>query len=101
MIEVILETERGEVIRECSDGTNVMLRAFDRANIDPSSYLSDIDAYGNTIFNRGQAPKVLKEWLAIDEHFVTTEEREVFAFVRGCLDRMREEPHWYLRFVGD
>jgi hypothetical protein len=101
MIEVILQTESGGVISEYADETNVMQGVFHRAAIDPGSYLFDIDWYGETIFNRGQAPKVLKEWLAIEKFFSTKEERALFVYVRNCLERMPEEPHWYLRLIGD
>jgi hypothetical protein len=63
--------------------------------------LGGINPYGDTVFNRIQMGRFLREWDAVSSKAVTTEERELVSKVGELALRGRSEVHLYIKFVGD
>ena len=57
-----------------------------------------IDPYGDTYFNRAQMDDFLAEWNA---HRPEAAQREQWKLVQEMALRCQNEPHLYLRFIGD
>ena len=97
-IRAVLTDERGTEIGSALDLPSGFLP---NTNDQVFFCLRYIDPYGDTIFNRLQIPLLLKDLVYLKERFTTDEQRKIMrhleAFCQTCLD----EPHVYLRFIGD
>ena len=60
-IEVVIEDETGMKIRSLEDPTNVLHRVLPPSSSSDYEYLSKVDWYGDTIFNRYQIPAIQEE----------------------------------------
>jgi hypothetical protein len=74
-----------------------MLAAAD----DGGSCLQFVDPYGDTLFNQKQIPTLIVELMNLaldreDERYVAVA-KDLVTFVT----RFRDQPHTYVRFVGD
>jgi hypothetical protein len=100
--EVVLQDERGseesEMIHD-PDGA-IVLCLPDPADASYSC-VRFIDPYGDTIFNRLQAAAMISEWDRLRYAFLQNNAGALWADVRALIVRCSEEPHLYLRFVGD
>lgn len=63
--------------------------------------LQYIDEYGNTVFNGRQMPQFLKEWDVIVGMAESGDDRKVLLEIRDIAVRCKDEPHLFLRFIGD
>jgi hypothetical protein len=99
-IEVALQNERGEVLVIVHDSKNLMPRLLERSLAD-EPFLSQIDWYGDTVFNRIQMPRFLSAWHALAQHAETTEEAKLVDEIKALAERCEGEVHLYLKFIGD
>jgi hypothetical protein len=60
-----------------------------------------IDAYGDTTFNQAQIPVLIAEIQSLSAHAVNTEVQAVLGDLLAFLSRARDQPHVYVRFLGD
>jgi len=60
-----------------------------------------IDPYGDAIFNPRQATVMIGEWDRLKHAFVEQDAEALWADIRALIVRCSEEPHVYLKFVGD
>jgi hypothetical protein len=102
-ITVILETESGAPLATVEDPTNVLHRLLPEIEKPGYPHLSSIDSYGDTVFNRLQAPSLLAEWERLDAEagVLSVEERRVLDGIRELAERLKDEVHVYLKFYGD
>jgi hypothetical protein len=105
-IEVRLEDERRDVVtvEDPTGGTCNSAGGFDRLlPLDDASFrcLGVVDPYGDTIFNRLQMPFLLDELARLDLSSVNESERRGLLRLEALAIRCQEEPHLYLRFIGD
>jgi len=98
--DINLESERGEILATVSDPQNLLHRLLERSIPDEPQF-SEIDWYGDTIFNRLQIPRFLSQWQVLASHGKTPEELRIVEQVRALARRCEESVHLYLRFVGD
>ncbi|HYO98275.1 MAG TPA: hypothetical protein VER33_27410 [Polyangiaceae bacterium] len=63
--------------------------------------LGGIDPYGDTVFNRVQAPRVLAEWREVEEKAKTLDERELCRSIGEFFEEAERGVHQYVRFIGD
>jgi len=92
-----LQNERGKP--ECAADVGI---TFPVPTGDTSyNLLCYIDPYGDTVFNRLQMDVFLAEWERIRRTAQTPEQVEAWASVRELARKCGEEPHFYLRFIGD
>lgn len=99
-ITIQLEDERGNREGE------LLLDTFLFHAIPPTtdtSYvcLRFIDPYGDTIFNRLQIPVLIKELNRIAGTAKTKEDKQFLKELLKLAEQCRDEPHLYLRFIGD
>lgn len=57
-----------------------------------------VDPYGDTYFNQRQMADFLVDWNALKP---TDDQREQWILVRDMAVKCQQEPHLYLRFIGD
>jgi hypothetical protein len=60
-----------------------------------------IDPYGDTVFNHLQAVALLEEWDRLRPSFTQHNAAPLWSDIRKLIAHCAEEPHAYLRFVGD
>ena len=63
--------------------------------------LASIDWYGDTVFNRLQAKRLLREWTGLTEHMNSGAGTKLTDAVTEMVTSVMETPHLYLKFVGD
>lgn len=97
-LHVYLERENGERLASCGD--LVGAAPFVRSKSEGTLCVRFIDAYGNTVFNRGQCGVLREEWLALVDGTPADLEPWVRC-VSDLIERCANEIHLYLRFVGD
>jgi hypothetical protein len=101
-IEVVLQDERHNDISEMVHDPDEVLAASLPDMADGSySCLRFIDPYGDTIFNPMQAAVMIDEWDRLKRSFSERSAVPLWADIRKLIVRCSEEPHTYLRFVGD
>ena len=99
-IEVALQDERGRVLEIVYDSRNLMPRLLERSlALEP--FLTQIDWYGNTVFNRLQIPRFLSAWQVVARQAENDEEATLVAEVRTLAKRCEDSVHLYLKFIGD
>ncbi len=63
--------------------------------------LKGIDPYADTTFNGLQARVLLEEWEALALRLTKDADREVWRKVRTYIERCLQEPHLYIKFIGE
>jgi hypothetical protein len=122
-----LEDERGAQLADLPDPRDYVGWAVGLASASPTVCLRFIDPYGDTVFNRGQAPVLIQELVMArdlvtesaiaklaEARFGTTWQHDAqlrqlsASAVKAHIDKMLDlarrceaEPHLYLKFYGD
>jgi hypothetical protein len=97
-IRAIVQDEQGNQLGEALDFSNALLPSPDDTRF---ICLRFIDPYGDTIFNRMQMPTVIGE---LRDLKVASDNQERDAIIDRLVELAclcQEEPHLYLRFIGD
>ena len=101
-IAVVLQDEACNDISEVvQDREGVMALCLPSLADGAFSCARFIDPYGDTVFNPLQAAVLVEEWDRLRRLFSEENAETLWADVRGLIVRCSEEPHVYLRFVGD
>ena len=92
-----VKTESGEVVHD--GGVYVP----SKRSVFPQQYplLSGIDPYGDTIFNRQQCERLIREAEVLIAADITDEERQSLVELAGMFTLHMRRPHRYLWFSGD
>ena len=98
---VALQGEDGVLVKRVVDIEGALPRLLPEVGGSILSVLGVIDRYGDTVFNRLQAPWLLSEWANIEAKAVNDYERELCSSIRELFELMRDGIHLYVRFVGD
>ena len=95
-----LQDEWGKCLQEVGDPRNLLPPLLPE---DEEAYpmLTSIDLYGNTVFNRPQIRRFLREWEAVSARAETPEERMLVGAIEEMGTRCRDDVHLYLKFIGD
>jgi hypothetical protein len=98
-IDVVVESESGEVLGKMLDPGNRLVRALNLPGLEATACLRFIDPYGDTIFNRLQIPHLVAELQALRANVNDA----LVQHLEGVLELIRgvHEPHLYVRFRGD
>lgn len=95
---VRIEDERGKPLSD--DDVVVEFRIMD--DLPPGLImLQGIDPYQNTTFNNAQLKFFLRVWETLAFRLTTAEDKLAWERVRSFAQRCLEEPHTYLKFIGD
>ncbi|MHB1462671.1 MAG: hypothetical protein ACYC1M_15385 [Armatimonadota bacterium] len=99
---VVLQDERHQNISEMVFDTEGAMAACLRGCGDKPSYcLRFIDPYGDTIFNPLQARVLLSEWDGLLACFRENHAEALWRTLRFMILSCSENPHTYLRFIGE
>lgn len=101
-IAVVIQDERGNNISEMiTDTEGVIGRSLPDIGDASYSCVRFIDPYGDAIFNPHQARIMIGEWERLKPVFIERSSEALWGDIRKLIVRCSEEPHTYLRFVGD
>lgn len=100
-ISVVLETENGDELDRIHDPRNLLHTLLPPENDTSYQYLSAIDWYGDTVFNRLQMEPFLVEWERLRGRTENSEAMTLHSRIKDLAERARREPHLYLKFYGD
>lgn len=99
---ILVEDERRQTLRELVADPIVLDPLFRLAEDDDAFVcLRFVDPYGDTVFNRAQAGQLQKELQSLVMRASTPAQRSVLSALIALTVFTAEEPHRYLRFVGD
>lgn len=96
-----LQDEFGKVIDEVHDTKGTLVSRLPLLSDNSSHCLRFIDPYGDTYFNRMQMETLLAEWERLFGGLKEKEDQKLFMRVRTLAQQCQQEPHLYLKFVGD
>jgi hypothetical protein len=99
-IEVALQDERCEVRAIVHDPQNLMPKLLERSLAD-DPFLTQIDWYGDTVFNRIQMSRFLLAWKVLAERTQNNEEAKLVDEIRQLAEQCESGVHLYLKFIGD
>ena len=99
--EVRLQDEFGSQLDTVNDPKNVLDRLFPEPGDPDHPMLGSIDPYADTIFNGLQMNRFLTELAELSGRAQGPEEHALISRIEGMATRARDEPHLYLKFVGD
>jgi hypothetical protein len=100
-LDVVLQDEFGGKLESVADPKNLLGRLLPRNDDYSQPMLASIDPYGDTVFNRTQIERFLREWSLVSAKAQTSEEHSLIEAVEKVALRCRDEVHLYLRFIGD
>ena len=101
-MEVVLQDERGNEISETiRDPMGVIVNCLPDPDDTSFSCARFVDPYGDTIFNRPQAAVTVGEWDRLSSAFSELGAQDLWAGIRKLIVRCSEEPHTYIKFIGD
>jgi hypothetical protein len=95
-----LEREDGEVLATVGDPQNLLHRLLERS-FAAEPFLSEIDWYGDTTFNRLQMPRFLSGWAELAKQSKSPEETKLVHEVKQLAEHCQGSVHLYLKFIGD
>ena len=100
-ISVVLRGERGAALATVHDPVNVLHRVLPPPEGTSFQWVSTIDWYGDTTFNRLQAPLVRAEWRRLIAASQDPETVSLLEQIDHLLERCSSEVHVYVTFHGD
>jgi len=100
-IEVVVEDESGTKIYSLEDPTNILHRVLPTKTDGGFQWLSRVDWYGDTTFNRNQISDVRQELKLLAQAKRSTQELQFIEKVDALAAKSETEPHLYLKFYGD
>jgi len=99
-VTIVLEEESGKHIETVEDVSNAVLHAIAENNGAAMPFARTIDPYGDTVFNRLQAPLLRRELEMLLPN-TTSETARLLAQVLTLLQRCEHEVHLYVKWYGD
>jgi hypothetical protein len=96
-----LQDERGERLESVADPKNLLGLLLPPNDDDSHPMLASIDPYGDTVFNRMQIKRFIREWAVVSAKAQTSVEHSLVAAIETMALRCHDEVHLYLKFIGD
>ena len=100
-IDAFIETENGVQIDQLPDPEDLLERLLPSHDTESSICLRFIDPYGDTTFNQGQIPILIKELeTAVEntnDNLVKNHGKKLIALI----EKIENEVHTYIKFYGD
>ena len=97
-IRAIIQDEKGNPVGGAVDFSEGLFPYHDDERF---PYLRFVDPYGDTVFNRLQMPAVLEEMHLLRKARTEEEDRIVIDKLIELACLCQQEPHLYLKFIGD
>jgi len=99
-IDAELQTEDGETIQDVGDPQSLLQRLLSFHD-ERSSCLRFVDPYGDTTFNQRQIPVLITELEKAIQSSSDTEAKRHGSRVLELVKKATDEPHIYIKFIGD
>lgn len=99
-IDAKLQTEDGRTLQEVFDPEDMLQRLIPFNN-ETSVCLRFVDPYGDTTFNQLQIPVLIKELQEAIQNSKDSEAKKHGNKVLELTKKAKDEPHFYVKFVGD
>ena len=96
-----LQGEDGAKIEEVYDVQGVIATYLPLLSDQSYHCVKFIDPYGNAYFNQMQIQTFLAEWDRIFDKVEKSEAKQLAAKIRALAELCLQEPHLYLKFIGD
>ena len=101
-IAVVLQDERcNNISKIVNDPAGVIILSLSELADGACSCVRFIDPYGDTVFNPLQAAVMIEEWERLRHSFTDRNADTLWADIRELIVHCSEEPHTYLKFIGD
>ncbi len=101
-LEYELQDEQGDALEESVDDPERILDGLlQRAAAESLPLLSGVDFYGDTIFNRQQMPRLIREWSEVRGWAASTDQRHLVDRIVRLCRRCESEIHTYFKIIGD
>lgn len=95
------QDEWGGILSSTADPRNLLANLLPPVLDKSSLMLGYIDPYADTTFNNLQINQLLVEWAGVSSRAQAPEERELVGVIEEMAQRVRDEVHLYLKFIGD
>jgi hypothetical protein len=99
--DILLRDNLGNTLDRVGDPTEILHRLFYRRGEQQPDWLSYVDPYGDTVFNRPQITVVLDELNELLASATTDEERKLLLRIVDMANQVERGVHLYLKFLGD
>lgn len=96
-----LETEAGQVLGQVNDGDDLLHELLPKPSDEDFHCLRFVDWYGDTVFNRAQAERVLVELDLLQRGAKTEAAKQLLGRIEELARQCRDGVHLYLKFYGD
>ncbi len=100
-IDARIQSEVGEKIQELFDPYDLVAELLPDFSDNSSICLRFVDPYGDTIFNQGQIPVLIKELEVAIEKCKNPKAKEHGKKVLKLSKQADRKVHTYLKFIGD
>jgi len=100
-LSVSLEQEDGTPVDTVHDPSNLLHRVLPSPEDTSFQWVTTIDWYGDTVFNRVQAAKARCEWQRLVGSCREPEALALLQRIDGLFERCASEVHLYVKFCGD
>lgn len=100
-IDAQLRDEQGNVLAEVGDKNFVLSRAVSTGAFAGTNLLRYLVPWGDTIFNQAQAGDLLIDVKIVVSQNKNEQIAEYMRKLQAMIDRLSNEMHCYLWFVGD
>ena len=100
-ISIAIVNENGLKIERINDDKNILHRLLPDHDNDLFSLINTIDWYGDTVFNYLQIPLFLDEWNKLPTSITDDEEQLLIEGVKTMANKVLNNRHLYLKFIGD
>lgn len=99
-VQIVLMTEHGEILETVDDPRAIVGRILPPATASKYPHMIGIDVYGDTVFNRLQAPRLLREWRDFLPAARKLRGVKVHRAVARLIERCASGIHLYVKIVG-
>ena len=100
-LDYIWEDEDHHSLREVSDPTGQLSELLERACVEGLPFLSGVDRYGDTTFNRQQMPRLITELELLAKWSSTSAQRRLLERLIELCSECEAQVHTYIKIEGD
>ena len=100
-IDALVETENGAQINQLPDPEDLLERLLPESDNESSICLRFIDPYGDTTFNQGQIPILIKELKSAVQNTNDNLAKNHGKKLIALIENIENKVHTYIKFYGD
>ena len=101
-LAIQLQNEHGVALAPAvEDRTNSFAKLLPSEDDNSFHLIRYVDRYGNTLFNGIQMNDLRLDLALLERRATNAADRQIIAAIKELTQRCEEEPHRYLKFIGD